>query len=72
MSPKLFITVLEYAFKQLEWEQRGINIVLIADDIQEAQEMLTELANASTNVGLQINTQKTKIMTNLVLGETLT
>jgi len=77
MSPKLFITVHEYAFKQLEWEQRGINIdgkrlnnlrfaddiVLIADDIQEAQEMLTELANARTKVGLQINTQKTKIMT---------
>jgi len=33
--------------------------------------MLTELANATTKVGLQINTQKTKIMTNLVLGETL-
>jgi len=34
--------------------------------------MLTDLANATTKVGLQINTQKTKIMTNLVLGETLT
>jgi len=69
MSPKIFMTVLEYAFKQLEWEQRCINIddkrlnnlrfaddiVLIADDIQEAQEMLTELANATTKIGLQIN-----------------
>lgn len=40
MSPKLFITVLEYAFKELNWEQMGINIdgqhltnLCVADDI---------------------------------------
>lgn len=56
MSPKLFRAVLEYAFKMLDWEQKGIindgeynnqrfadDVVLIADNLKEAEDMLKEL-----------------------------
>ncbi|XP_072388223.1 uncharacterized protein [Diabrotica undecimpunctata] len=63
MSPKLFITVLEHALKSLEWESKGINI---DDDLKAASDMLNELGDAARKVGLYINYQKTKMMTNLV------
>lgn len=32
MSPKLFITVFEHAFKRLLWEQKNLNHLRFADD----------------------------------------
>ena len=54
ISPKLFITVLEYAFKKLNWENKGLNIdgrnltnlrfaddiVLLADNLKDIKDML--------------------------------
>ncbi|XP_050515171.1 uncharacterized protein LOC126890342 [Diabrotica virgifera virgifera] len=71
------IQPLECAVKKLDCANKGISIdgkqlknfrfaddiVIIADDINEANEMLTELAKAAEEVGLQINKDKTKIMT---------
>lgn len=71
---------MEYAFKSLEWEDKGINvdgeylsnlrfaddIVIISDDLGEIGDMLRELHAAAKRVGLSINFNKTKLMTNLV------
>lgn len=68
LSPKLFITVLEYALKNLEWENKGIsidgerlnhlrlsdNIVLISDNLREAAIRIQELKNTIQIVGLKI------------------
>jgi len=57
MSPKLFTAILEYAFKMLDWNNRGINIdeerlnqlrfaddiVLISDNSRDVREMLYKL-----------------------------
>lgn len=86
ISPKLFTNLLEYMFKRTNIENLGINIngeklshlrfaddlILITDDLKEAQEMLSELNLASREVGLKINTGKTKFMTNLVASENIT
>lgn len=80
ISPKLFTTVLEYMFKKIELDNRGINvngetlshlrfaddIVLISDRLDEANKMVSELSVASQKVGLKINIAKTQFMTNLV------
>lgn len=80
MSPKLFTAVLEYAFKRLKWEEKGINIdgkrltnlrfaddiVLTADNLGDTRAMLQELQQVCAEVGLHINISKTKFMTNLV------
>lgn len=78
VSPKLFTTLLEYAFKQIDWQNWDINIngenlnhlfaddiVLISDNIGEAIQMLKKLQEMSER-GLTINVSKTKFMTNLV------
>ena len=66
ISPKLFTATLEDMFRKLNWENRGImvdgellshlrfadDIVLFAYDVQSATEMLKELNEASTQVGL--------------------
>ncbi|TKR73706.1 hypothetical protein L596_010397 [Steinernema carpocapsae] len=76
ISPKLFNAALEETFKELRWEDRGLNIngrrisnlrfaddiVLIADTEEELQLMVTELQEASRRSGLKINRQKTKAM----------
>lgn len=68
LSPKLFITVLEYALKNLEWENKGISIdgerlnhlrlgddiVLISDNLREAAIRIQELKNTIQIVGLKI------------------
>lgn len=78
ISPKLFIATLENVFKELNWSNRGVNIngeylnhlrfaddiLIISNDAAELQEMVTELDNHSKLVGLTININKTKIMTN--------
>lgn len=83
MSPKLFITVLEHAFKMLAWQQKGIvidgerlnhlrfadDIVIVSDSLGEIKDMLQELNDALHEIGLTINFDKTKIMTNMVPSE---
>ena len=78
ISPKLFITVLEYALKKFNWENEGRNIdgrnltnlrfsdniVLLADNLKDIKDMLQELQNACADVGLQMNISKSKYMTN--------
>ena len=78
MSPKLFTCLLEHIFRQLDWQNRGIEIdgrrlsnLRFADDIilftnsaAELQIMLDQLRNQCTKAGLLINTSKTKIITN--------
>lgn len=85
MSPKLFTAVLEHALKQLNWQNKGINIdgeylhhlrfaddvVITTDNLGEAQEMLEELRQATARVGLYINYHKTQFMTNLVASGNL-
>ena len=85
LSPKLFVAVLESMLKMINWDSTGINIdgklinhlcfaddiILITDNIQEAQNMLDMLNDASEKVGLKINLSKTQYMTNLVLSGNL-
>lgn len=78
LSPKLFTLVLEDIFKTLHWEGCGINIegkrlsnlrfaddiVLFSDNPTDLEAMIQELNNASVRCGLEMNLDKTKIMTN--------
>lgn len=78
LSPKLFSAVLEHIFRRLNWDSFGINIngdklnhLRFADDLillnenQEGLEiMLTQLERESKTVGLTMNLDKTKVMTN--------
>lgn len=78
ISPRIFKTVLEYAFRQLNWDNFGINIlgqrlnnlrfaddiVLLSCSIQELEVMLRDLNNACKKVGLNINYSKTIAMSN--------
>ena len=79
ISPKLFTACLESIFRSLDWENKGINIngerfnhlrfaddiVCIEDNLDEIENMLRELAEASKKCGLKMNMQKTKIVRNL-------
>lgn len=77
----MFITILEYAFEKLNWDDRGRykyrwskiihlrfedNIVLTSDNLRETKLMLPELQSPSNRVGIKINFSKTKFMTNLI------
>ncbi|PZC70710.1 hypothetical protein B5X24_HaOG215026 [Helicoverpa armigera] len=78
LSPKLFSAVLENIFRKLDWENFGLNIngkklnhLRFADDLVLFEEnpknleiMIQSLNNESLKVGLKMNTEKTKIMTN--------
>ena len=78
MSPKLFSAVLEQIFRKLNWEHLGLNIngtmlthLRFADDIvlfaktsDDICRMIRDLANESDKVGLRLNPDKTKLMTN--------
>lgn len=78
ISPKLFTLAMEDIFKTLNWENKGIlingerlnnlryadDIVLITDNFIDLQEMVQELAEASQKIGLHMNINKTKVMTN--------
>lgn len=80
LSPKLFITVLEYIMKNLKWTRKGIfingkylNNLRFADDIvifsetpAQLEIMINDLNNISRSIGLELNTTKTKVMTNRV------
>lgn len=76
ISPKLFTLALEDVFKKLSWQQKGVNIdgrylnhlrfaddiVLMSTNAGELSSMLLDLKEASQIVGLEMNLQKTKIM----------
>ncbi|GBP19570.1 Putative uncharacterized transposon-derived protein F52C9.6 [Eumeta japonica] len=78
LSPKLFSAVLEMTFKSFEWQNLGLNIdsrtlthLRFADDIvlfaktpDGLVRMLNELASESRKIGLKLNPEKTKVMTN--------
>lgn len=78
LSPKLFSAVLESIFRRLNWEHLGINIdgqllshlrfaddiVLLAKTAEDLTRMIKELAKESERVGLAMNPEKTRVMTN--------
>lgn len=78
ISPKLFIAVLENIFKNLNWHHKGIemdgrylshlqfadDIVLLTEKPEELQEMICSLDQESHKIGLEMNINKTRIMTN--------
>lgn len=79
MSPKLFNAVLENIFRKLNWSRYGIEIkkdlrlnnLRFADDVTlfsesktELLTMIKELKEESERVGLLINAEKTKIISN--------
>lgn len=80
LSPKLLTVVLEQMFRKLEWEHLGLNIngsrlnhLRFADNLVllEVNPLLLEfmaqtLAEKSREVGLEINSSKTKMMTNSI------
>ena len=69
---------MEKVFRKLRWEKRGIKIdseylshlrfangiIIFANSMEELQEMLRELNQASLEVGLSMNLKKTKVMYN--------
>ena len=69
---------MEKIFRKLRWEKRGIKIdseylshlrfangiIIFANSMEEFQEMLHELNQASLEVGLSKNLKKTKVMYN--------
>ncbi|KAJ2938173.1 hypothetical protein O0L34_g18513 [Tuta absoluta] len=78
LSPKLFIAVLENIFKKLNWSQKGIringhllnhlrfadDIVIFAETPRDLELMMCSLDEESSKVGLELNTSKTKAMSN--------
>ena len=78
LSPKIFIAVLEWIFRSLNWEKKGISlegrnfnhlrfaddIVLVAETATDLELLMKQLNKESAKVGLQMNTSKTKLMTN--------
>lgn len=78
LSPRIFIAVLQSIMKNLKWKSKGIyingkylsnlrfadDIVLFAETAPQLEIMIREIHNVSCKIGLQLNTNKTKIMTN--------
>ncbi|KAG6448570.1 hypothetical protein O3G_MSEX005586 [Manduca sexta] len=78
ISPKLFTSALEDLLKTLDWKGMGINInseyishlrfaddiVIMAETLEELQQMLNSLASAAQRIGLTMNLDKTKLMIN--------
>ena len=78
ISPKLFTACLEGIFRELNWENKGLNIngeffnhlrfaddiVLISETAEDLQEMVSDLNKESLKVGLKMNKSKTKVMFN--------
>ncbi|KAI8438500.1 hypothetical protein MSG28_010984 [Choristoneura fumiferana] len=79
ISPKLFTAALEDAFKVLDWKGRGINIngeyfthlrfaddiVVMAETMEDLGAMLADLSRVFDRVGLKMNMDKTKVMSNV-------
>lgn len=78
LSPKLFIAVLENIFRKLDWSNKGVlingcyinhlrfadDIVIISETFKDLEEMMRSLDDESSSIGLEMNVNKTKIMTN--------
>ncbi|CAH2103972.1 unnamed protein product [Euphydryas editha] len=78
LSPKLFIAVLENIFQKLDWKNRGVyinghylnhlrfadDIAIIAETAKDLEEMMSSLDCESSKIGLEMNLNKTKILTN--------
>lgn len=78
LSPKIFCSVLEMIFRNIDWKEEGIKIngeylshlrfaddvVVFAETSLKLEEMLRNLAFESKKVGLSLNASKTKIITN--------
>ena len=78
ISPKLFIAVLENIFQKINWKNCGLKIgdrylshLRFADDIavlsespKQLEKMICTLDKESSKVGLEMNSKKTKVMTN--------
>lgn len=78
MSPNLFTALLEFVFRKLNFDGRGINIygeilnnlrfaddiVLISESLEDLKYMLERLDEESRKCGLEMNPNKTCIMTN--------
>ena len=78
MCSILFITCLEDVFRKLNWEEKEIkicgeylnnlkfadDIVLFTNNLETLQEMIEDLHGNSIKAGLEINSDKTKIMIN--------
>lgn len=78
LSPKIFTAVLETIMREMNWEEYGLNIngkrlhhlrfaddlILLAENPETLKTMLLDLDTQSRVVGLTMNTQKTKLMTN--------
>ena len=76
LSPILFNSALEKVFRKLNWEDKGISIngeklnnlrfaddiVLFSHDLKELEGMMNELSEAGKPAGLNINFEKTKIL----------
>lgn len=85
ISPKLFTAALEDVFRVLDWKGLGINIngeyvthlrfaddiVVMAETMEELSTMLDDLSRASERVGLRMNMDKTKVMSNAHVAPTL-
>ncbi|KAI8426769.1 hypothetical protein MSG28_014457 [Choristoneura fumiferana] len=79
ISPKLFTNALKEVFKLLDWNRFGINIngeyithlrfaddiVIMAESLEELNNMLSDLSIVSQQVDLKMNMDKTKIMSNV-------
>ena len=84
ISPKLFTAALEDIFKLLDWSRLGINIngeyinhlrfaddiVIMAETLEDLSTMLNDLSRVSAGVGLKMNKDKTKIMSNSLVVPT--
>lgn len=80
LSPTIFIAVLESIISKLNWENVGINIngcylshlrfaddiVLLSESTNQLQQMINSLHEESRKVGLEINLNKTNVMTNYI------
>lgn len=78
LSPKLFSAVLENVFRKLDWSDYGLNIdgaklnhlrfaddvILFEEDPTYLGEMINTLNRESLKVGLSMNKEKTKLLTN--------
>ena len=78
ISPKLFTLAMEDMFRELNWQNTGIlitgerlshlrftdDITSIARDQDELQSIIKELNEKSEQIGLKINSTKTKYLTN--------
>lgn len=78
LSPKLFISVLQHIFSNINWKLEGIrvnqerlthlrfadDIVLFAETSKRLENMINILNEESENVGLKMNENKTKILSN--------